>query len=999
MTRVPDAASSYPLAVSTPPNPAAKIATFLPAALLSGVGALLAWRAQILGASPWHLQTLPALLGAGAIGAALLPIRVPRWAVISAGAVGASLLLAHAFLPPTAVALGTLLSLWALARTGCSAPAPHPAAWLLAPLGLVAGALLPAGGLVLGAGALLLSADAAPSPALPRRVWIALPMALGAGGALAAALGAARALDPTPASTALFLGSALLAGAMAAQFTRKRDPRPLWLATIVLAAWVLLLSLPYRFQVWVEPLAGARDPRWILAGLVAAPGAVLGLGAGAAMGPLQRHPGGSALGVGALALGLGLGSLIPEQLPGVLVGVGGLAVLAGVLMPAPVSLRVAAPVVGTGLLLVWFLLPWNPADWTRLGVDHLRDSPGPEREHARMEKGQVGAQGWDPNGAWALEVEDGAPTRLVVEGARIPRGGRGADTRLLMPHLAAGLARRADSAVVLGESFGELSAGLLAQECSRVVVAVPQPLRTRAVAGELPGVESAWLHPALRLERGSAEEVLRAQDPVDVIVEVAERPWRDAAGGLPTPAGLRLRRQHLTEGGVYLLSVPVTWMTEPELRGLLGEFAEHFEASRAFLPAQGADQLIVAGFADGAPRSWDRMVEASVRGGALLGTLDIQSPVDLADRSLASAEALATGGTPPVRLHLGATLHRKPSMLLPLFAEHLDGSDWLDTRSQAQAAEALDARQETNKVFLECLDSAARGELQDSFQSCRSLSRSEGGEQRLDPLIGPQLERGRKAAAAGDGQACMAQVEQARLINPRSAETYALAGRCRMILGDPRSAREEFDKALELDAGNLDALLGLAQLSVRRGEDRAALDLMAQAAHRNPRSWRPPYYRGMLLMDLGELEDAEAQLANARGLAGDQSTAPLAALAHLALLQGQAQQALPQARLAADREPNARNLHLVGWAYLELGSPDAARPFLERAILEDPEFLPAHGDLGRVLAAQGQYGMAVQSFDRVLALEPSNAGAILNRQRAIALLEQEQQQAGAPTAQ
>ena len=81
----------------------------------------------------------------------------------------------------------------------------------------------------------------------------------------------------------------------------------------------------------------------------------------------------------------------------------------------------------------------------------------------------------------------------------------------------------------------------------------------------------------------------------------------------------------------------------------------------------------------------------------------------------------------------------------------------------------------------------------------------------------------------------------------------------------------------------------------------------------------------------------------------------------------------------------------MGWSYLNLGSPEAARPFLERAILADSNYLPAHADLGRIFAIQGEYGMAIDAFDRVLALEPDNPAAIQNRQRAVGLLELETQ--------
>ncbi|MFT5586743.1 MAG: tetratricopeptide (TPR) repeat protein, partial [Cognaticolwellia sp.] len=710
---------------------------------------------------------------------------------------------------------------------------------------------------------------------------------------------------------------------------------------------------------------------------------------GAAMGPNRQQ--GSCWIAASACIGACASLALGPELPALFLGValaGGLLTLS---TPSPTWIRLSGGLAVFGAGLIFALVPWQAMALAQLGTEHLRSPDSAVKASLLMDGQTILASDWTPNGTWLLYAEEGRPVRLEREGRSLPRGGRAASTRLLLPHLGSALSTESASALILGDPWGELSAGLLAQQVGQVTLAVPQPTLTQALAAAEPALNSVWLHPALRLSRGSPEEVLRASGEVDLILEDAGTPWRDGVQGLPSPAGLALRSHRLSASGAYLLVVPAIHMDEAALRGLMSAFAQQFPNTMVFLPPQGADQLIFAGWHGPKLRDWDRVVQASVRGGELLATVGIQAPLDLADLALAPMEGplLEGGGLSYGWMRLGPSLHRRPRMLPPVFLPYLSDQPWVDAPEDVQ--QALSLRIETNRALLGCLDSAARGEIQEVVNQCRALGMSPGGERRLDPLIAPQLETAGRALERGDTQLCLREVEQARLLNPKSAEAHALAGKCRLAQGDGRRAKEDFEKAESLEPANLDALLGLAQLAVARGDELAAERGLQTAAQRNPRSWRPPYYLGMLLLDQGRLEDADAQLANARGLSGEDSTLPLAGLAHVAILQDAPQLALTQARLAADREPSPRNLHLVGWAYLSLGSPEAARPFLERAILADSNYLPAHADLGRVFAIQGEYGMAIDAFDRVLALEPGNPAAIQNRQRAAALQELESQ--------
>lgn len=969
--------------------PTAPSRHLIPFALALTLGAAFNWRAQSFGLSPWHMVLWPALLAALALVLAALPIpRLPQKLDAVLALPFAGLLIAQAHLSELVWNASAVIAA-AFTLRAIAGQRSHLAALLAAPLGLIAGLCWP----VLGLLGLLLFLLPSPAPSQSKPgaplSWV---LALGAGALGASAWVAARPLDPTLWGLATSIGAFSLSAALSAQLTQRLPPRPILLSLAALGTWMVVAALPNRAALWIEPLAGVEDPRLRVLLLLAAPALPAGLAAGAALGPAHKQGALPWLGV-ALVVGAAASLLIGPEFPALFLGLtlaGGLLSLAG---PKPVWLRFAGVFAGVLGGLIFSLVPLDPDALASLGTEHLRSSASPNEARSARDSHSLLHSGWSANGSWLLYSDGARPVLLERDGLSLPRGGRAAAARLVLPHLGVALSAQGQDALILGDPWGELSAGLLAQEFEQVSLAVPQPELTRALAEAEPALGSVWLHPAMRLLRGNAEEVLRKQAPVDLILEDAQVPWRDGLQGLPTSAGLALRAAHLKEGGAYVLVVPALWMEDAELRAFAARFSASFPNAQVFLPPEGADQLIFAGWTGTATRDWDRVVQASVRGGPLLGTLNIQSPLDLADLGLAPiTEAWAEPGSALAWQHLGPTLHRRPRMLPPLLLPHLDSPSWLS--APPEVLEALAMRQQTNQALLECLDSAARGQVQDVMSQCRDLGKQPGGERRLDPLIAPQLEAARAALLRGDTQGCLREVEQARLLNPNSAQAQALAGRCRLATGDARSAREDFERAVELEPANLEALLGLAQLAVTRGEDLAAERTLLTAAQRNPRNWRPPYYLGMLLLDQGRLDDADLQLASARALAGRDSTLPTAGLAHVAILQQQPQLALTQARLAADQEASARNLHLVGWAYLELGSPEAARPFLERAVLADSNYLPAHADLGRIFAAQGDYGMAIDAFDRVLALEPGNPAAIQNRQRAVALLEQQTQ--GAP---
>ncbi|MBK9644714.1 MAG: tetratricopeptide repeat protein [Deltaproteobacteria bacterium] len=796
-------------------------------------------------------------------------------------------------------------------------------------------------------------------------------------------------LDPTPSGLAAAAGGALVAMALGTLWPKRSlGAVAPWVGLAALVTLVAVIALPSRGLGQLAVFAGGdEDPRLTLTILLALIGAPGGFAIGRAV------KGGSAgilvslAGLWGARLGLNAG---PDTFDHALLLAGGLG-LVGIIGGGKLSPRLLGGLAFAGALgaLLW-PLPWPEQLLLSSPAQHLRAADGLARAKDAQRGLTAEAGGFGPNGATLVWSRRGALAVSVIDGAEVPAEGREADVERLVAALGAGLTLSLDHAVVLGETRGLTVAGLNRQGVAQITVAVPDPDSLRARAALDPALAEAMLSPNVQLHHQPTELLLREAPKAELIIELSRLPWRDAAQGLPSDRQLRLRRSRLSDDGVYALVVPITWMDEASLGGLALAFAETFPQAMAFMPSTGADHLILVGFASRRLTPWPRLVQAVALGGDELAAVQVRSAVELADRALtdsAGLRALGQRGARPSPYALPAGLNRRPRMLLPLFVGRIITPEtWLDLSAEPQRKDELAARAEGTRRLLELLDDASRGDMEDVFEQSRALLDAPGGARALDPLVAPMLARAREALAEGVAEGpqsrawsrCLSEVESARLINPRAAEAFTLAGRCRLATGDNRRAAEEFEGALALDPADLDALLGIAQVHASRGALNEAEARLREATRTNPRAWRSWYHLGALMLDLGRLDDADRALSQARALAGETSGLPAGAMADLALQRGDPNAALVHAERAVSLQPVAKHLHLRALCYLELGQESQAERDLRAAIYEDPDWWPAHGDLGRVFAARGEYAQAIDAFKRALTLKPDNAPAAQN---------------------
>jgi tetratricopeptide (TPR) repeat protein/spermidine synthase len=985
---------------------AGRIAGPSPRTLALSTGAALvglALGARVPARLPWASR--PAAAGAAALGLAAglgASARLIVAGLTAVGAAGADLGLAIA----GAVGIGAVvIGALARARPG-GAPVALAGAAAGAALALVVGPL-PAAGL----GGAALAATPQGSPA-PRRAgaWLLVPA-----GALAVALLSATQpmANPSPGGAVAFALAALATGGLIG--VRRGGPTTgAALALVPLAVTPLLLvSAPDLVAELAPWVLGARPSRGRLLLLLPL------LVAGAAMAPALAGVG-RARGAPVL-LGLGLlagAALPPGDAPVWLAGGTAALVAAGT---APAGVRVAGALIVAGLLA---------ADWQGVRPDAGRLATGVhrtvrsgeawERElevraattDVVSEVGVRGAAAVRAPDAW-LETQGqrGRPDRwshhVELQGTVATSAGREAEAEQLAGHLAGLLGPDTPRALVLGDPGARALQSLLAHPTGTVDVSTPSAAAARAVAALDPDAREAWLSSRVRLHESHPDAVLRRAQAVDLVVEIVRTPWRDAAHAAPDATHLDAIRAALQPDGVLVLAVHLSRFDRGAAAALARGVAERFGHTQLWVPPSGADTLFIVG----SPRA------------PSLAVLELRAPramPDLRGLGVPSAQVLAgfavgdgttarvwePRGRPSPALRMPDATLRKPLLHLATLAPHVapPAVIW-DLDGASQGAAELSDRIAGRQTFLALLGDASTGDLQGVFAAARDLVDREGplATQALAALIEPQLEQARDALrlAVREGpssrhwESAQRYATTARMLSPRSPEPPLLLGEVALAQGNLNRSQENFEAAMGLDERSTAARTGLARVAIARRDYTAAEGHLRDAARLNPQDWQAWSNLGRHLTETGAHEEAEEVLRRAATLAGPEATDPHLRLAELYLATDRPTTALVHAERAVALGGGAEAFYLRGRAYFDVDELDKAEEDFRRAVLSDSRHVKARGAIGHIRAMKGDLQAAAENFRQVVAMDPTNAAARENLDRAEALLrERELQGAG-----
>lgn len=249
--------------------------------------------------------------------------------------------------------------------------------------------------------------------------------------------------------------------------------------------------------------------------------------------------------------------------------------------------------------------------------------------------------------------------------------------------------------------------------------------------------------------------------------------------------------------------------------------------------------------------------------------------------------------------------------------------------------EALKLDPNEDLIFDELSDLyIAVGRLQDATDKAQELLKANpnnlGARRMLAHVYMQSIGNGRNGI--NEDALRKAQDEYQKIVaqDPKDAESWVMLGRLDGYLHNTPEAEKSFNKALEVDSSNEDALVGLAELYGQMGDAKRAAEKLKTATEKNPNA-RTLFALGRAYEDLNDDKDAADAFKRALELGADEEqVAP--ELAKALMYSGQADEALKlyQQLAAANPKNPEYQLHLSE-IYLSRGETANARAAINRA--------------------------------------------------------------------
>lgn len=236
------------------------------------------------------------------------------------------------------------------------------------------------------------------------------------------------------------------------------------------------------------------------------------------------------------------------------------------------------------------------------------------------------------------------------------------------------------------------------------------------------------------------------------------------------------------------------------------------------------------------------------------------------------------------------------------------------------------------------------------------------------------------------------------------AAAYEKRGRARVLGKDLRGGEEDYRKAVELEGDNVEYLVGLASVLIRRNQEAQAKQILAKALEINSEHPRANIMMGIVFRSEVALDDAlkhhlrAARVApeNARAhfelgitynLRGDNIAAEASlaravelepgdglnwyAYGEVLRLRGKIAESLAPYRRAVELMPkHDKAPNKLGYVLFKLGKVAEAEVVLTAAVRNNPDDPYPYFNLGMVYAQGEKLALAINSFQRFLDLAP-----------------------------
>jgi tetratricopeptide (TPR) repeat protein len=242
----------------------------------------------------------------------------------------------------------------------------------------------------------------------------------------------------------------------------------------------------------------------------------------------------------------------------------------------------------------------------------------------------------------------------------------------------------------------------------------------------------------------------------------------------------------------------------------------------------------------------------------------------------------------------------------------------------------------------------------------------------LDPKNGEALDRlARLLLARGQFAEGIKALEQAEASQPLSDTLLVLLGDAYLKIGNAASAEASYQRALEQQDDNTDAVIGLAQAAQLKGDVSAVSLYLARARKMTATSPDTLYRFALVALGAGLYEEANGTLLAAIKLNPNDATYFLA-LGNTWIKKPdlvEAEQAFRRALELAPESPKAQMY--LGYTLLEQKKYPEARLWLEKSLLKDKSVPETFYYLGQIAQEQNDDEQAIGFFKQALALASS----------------------------
>jgi tetratricopeptide (TPR) repeat protein len=243
----------------------------------------------------------------------------------------------------------------------------------------------------------------------------------------------------------------------------------------------------------------------------------------------------------------------------------------------------------------------------------------------------------------------------------------------------------------------------------------------------------------------------------------------------------------------------------------------------------------------------------------------------------------------------------------------------------------------------------------------------------------------------------LAQMHQAALESLRpliagadpDPEALALASSSYEAMGDTPNAVSTLRQAIVVDPGNVSYYLDFAALSFAHRSYEAGIQMIDAGLKLSPNSPKLHLARGILYVQIGQIDQADADFAASERLDPEQpSTAAARVLAHLQ--QNNMDAALKAVREEMAGRPNDGFLYYLLAEVLNWQGPPAGSPEFQKAldaaltaVRLQPGLTLARNLLSRLYLDNGQVNLAIEQCHLVLRDNPQDAVALYRLMRAL----------------